>query len=262
MTQSTTDFNGFSTTSSNSDLSNGNGFNTVAPLTNIGLCAGALRRASSRADHLPGMVVFYGPSGWGKSTAAAYAANKQRAYYIECKSTWTKKATLAAILQEIGIPAPKTIYEMTDAISEQLAKSGRPLIIDEMDHLADKAAVEIVRDLYEGSGAAILLIGEERLPKKLEKWERFHGRILDFVPAQPSTLEDARHLSRMYCKGVTIADDLLEKIHKLSNGSARRICVNLERVFQEAAGSGMDSIDLAQWGKRELFTGFAPARRV
>lgn len=236
--------------------------NTVAPLTNISLCAGALDRAVNRAYHLPGMVVFYGPSGWGKSTAAAYTANRMRAYYVECKSTWTKKATLTAIVREMGIPAPNTIYEMSDVICEQLAKSGRPMIIDEMDHLVDKSAVEIIRDLYEGSGAAILLIGEERLPKKLERWERFHGRILDFVPAQPSDLEDARHLARLYCREVQVADDLLKKIHQASNGSARRICVNLERVQAEALASGMDAIDAKAWGNRNFFTGEAPARRV
>lgn len=236
--------------------------NTVAPLANVGLCTGALDRAMSRAAHLPGMVCFYGPSGWGKSTAAAYTANRSRAYYVECKSTWTKKATLMAIIHEIGIPSPKTIYEMTDAICEQLARSGRPLIIDEMDHLVEKSAVEIIRDLYEGSGAAILLIGEERLPKKLEKWERFHGRILDFIPAQPADIEDARHLARLYCRHVAIADDLIAKIHEASAGSARRICVNLERVQEEAIALGQTEIDLARWGSRPFFSGEAPARRI
>lgn len=236
--------------------------NTVAPLANVSLCVRALERAMERPAHLPGMVCFYGPSGWGKSTAAAYTANRHRAHYVECKSTWTRKATLLAILHEMGIPAPRTIYEMTDAICEQLARSGRPLIIDETDHLVDKKAVEIIRDLYEGSGAAILLIGEERLPNKLERWERFHGRILDFVPAQPADLEDTAHLARLYCREVVINNDLLSKIHKASGGSARRICVNLERVQEEALAQGLDAICAADWGNRSLFTGQAPTRRV
>jgi len=235
---------------------------TVAPLTNVGLCATALTRAVERAGHLPGMVVFYGPSGYGKSTAAAYAANRKRAYYVECRSTWTRRATLAAMLHEMGLLKAGRTYEMADAVCEQLAKSGRPLIVDEMDHLVDKSAVELIRDIYEGSGAAILLIGEERLPKKLEKWERFHGRILDFVPAQPANVDDARHLARLYCGGLTVEDDLLIKIHELSHGSARRICVNLERVRSEAAAVGMRSIGLSAWGKREFYTGEAPTRRV
>jgi len=41
---------------------------TTAPLTNVSLCMKALSRAMDRPGHLPGMVCFYGPSGWGKST--------------------------------------------------------------------------------------------------------------------------------------------------------------------------------------------------
>lgn len=235
---------------------------TTAPLTNVSLCMQALTRAVDRPSHLPGMVCFYGPSGWGKSTAAAYAANKQRAYYIECKSTWTRKAVLMAICKDMGIAPANTIYEMADQVCEQLASSMLPLIIDELDHLVNKQAVEIVRDIYEGSGAAILLIGEERLPEKLKRWERFHGRILDWVPAQPSDLDDCRHLARLYCRTVDIADDLLTAIYKASHGSARRICVNLERVQDEAMSQGLAEINLADWGQREFFTGEAPVRRV
>jgi len=236
--------------------------NTVAPLANVGLCAGALERAINRPAHLPGMSCLYGPSGWGKSTAASYAANKHRAYYIECKSTWTRKAVLLAIIKEIGLPPAKTIYEMTDQICEQLALSGRPLIVDEMDHLVDKAAVEIIRDIYEGSGAAILLIGEERLPAKLQKWERFHGRIMDWVPAQPADMDDTRHLAHLYCRDLDIADDLLQALLDASHGSVRRICVNLQAVQLEAQAQGLDRITLADWGKRPFFTGQAPARRI
>jgi len=237
---------------------------TVAPLKNVKLCAAALDDAAGRAAHLPGMAVFYGPSGYGKSTAAAFAANRTRAYYVECRSTWTRRAVLLAMLHEMGIEAAKggRIYEMADAVCEQLAKSGRPLIVDEMDHLVDKSAVELIRDIYEGSGAAILLIGEERLPKKLEKWERFHGRILDFVPAQPADLEDARHLARLYCAGMTVQEDLLRKIHELAHGSARRICVNLEHARSAAAKAGLKSIGLAEWGDRVFYTGEAPVRRI
>ncbi|MEW6427294.1 MAG: AAA family ATPase [Thermodesulfobacteriota bacterium] len=235
---------------------------TTAPLANVSLCYRALQRAMQRPAHLPGMVCFYGPSGFGKSTAATYAALKSRAYYIECKSTWSRKAVLAAILQVMGIQAARTIYEMADQVCEQLATSERPLIIDEMDHLVDRGAVEIIRDLYEGSGAAILIIGEERLPNKLKRWERFHGRILDWVPAQPADYADCEHLARLYCREVSLAADLLKRIHDVARGSVRRICVNLERVQDEAAASGLDAIDLREWGSRDLYTGEAPARRL
>lgn len=235
---------------------------TTAPLQNVALCNGALERAINRPAHLPGLVCFYGPSGWGKSTAAAYVANKHRAYYVECKSSWTKKALLTAVLKEMGAAPAKTLYEMADQISEQLVLSGRPLIIDEVDHIVTKKAVEVIRDIYEGSNAAVLLIGEELLPAKLREWERFHNRMLDWVPAQPCDIADARQLATLYCREVAIADDLLTRIQDISRGAARRIAVNIEVIRQAGLTEGLDHMDLATWGDRPLYSGEAPKRRV
>lgn len=137
----------------------------IAGLKNVGLFLQAVTTAQNRAAHLPGLAVFYGPSGYGKSTAAAFAGNKTRAYMVAAKSTWSPKAMLSSILLEMGIEAAATCYQMTDQIAEQLMKSGRPLIIDEADYIVGKKMVEVVRDIYEASSASIILIGEEMLPK-------------------------------------------------------------------------------------------------
>lgn len=235
----------------------------IAPLANLALADRAISRALERAEHLPGMVEFHGPSGWGKSIAAAYVGNRHRAYYVQAKSVWTKKAFLLAILKEMGIKAAGTLSEMLDQVAEQLAASRRPLIIDEMDHIVDKNAVELVRDIYESSFGAILLIGEEGLPHKLKKFERFHGRILDWVAAAPVSLDDSRELAKLYCPHVQVADDLLDMLVDMAHGSVRRVCVNLERIQEEALSDGRDAIDKAAWGSRELYRGEAPkARRV
>lgn len=235
---------------------------TTAPLRNVALCMKALERAMNSPDHLPRMVSFSGPSGMGKSMAASYAANKYRAYYVECKSSWTKRALLEAIMLQMGIPAIGPIYKLTEQISEQLALSGRPLIIDEMDHIVNRSAVEIVRDIYEGSKAPILLIGEEMMPQKLKKWERFHGRILEWAYTQPADMQDAKLLASFYCRKVKVKDDLLETVTKAAKGSVRRICVNLSRIEDEAMGIGLSEIGLKEWGERQLYTGEAPARRI
>lgn len=244
------------------ELSLNSATGSVAQITNLGLCDLAIERALSRSANLPGLVCFYGPSGYGKSMAANYVANSRRARYVQAKSVWTKKHFLKAVLFEMGIKPAGTIAEMADQVAEELATSSRPLIIDEMDHLVDRNAVELVRDLYESSQAAILMIGEEALPAKLKKWERMHGRVLAWVPAQPVTIADARQLTNLYCPRVRVADDLLLRLVELSHGSVRRVCVNLERIQEEAMLAGRDVMDLAQWGKRELYTGEAPKRRA
>ncbi|MEN1522998.1 hypothetical protein AAIH38_36195, partial [Pseudomonas aeruginosa] len=72
---------------------------------------------------------FYGPTGFGKSVSAAWVANRRRAYYVQAKSVWTRKHTLKSILGEMGIKPGATLPEMADQIAEELAASGRPLII-------------------------------------------------------------------------------------------------------------------------------------
>lgn len=231
-----------------------------APLANVGLTLGALSGAMKRPAHLPGIVVLYGPSGLGKSTAATVATVQLQAYYVQAKSSWTRKAVYQSILKVMGIVPEKTIYEMEEQVAGQLAASRRPLIVDECDHLVAKGSIEIVRDIYEASGAAILLIGEEHLPASLSRWERIYNRVLEWVPAQYADMDDARALRDLYCDRVAVADDLLAHIHEGGKGVARRICVNLERAQQAGLELGRKEIDLAAWGKRDLYTGDAPVR--
>lgn len=235
---------------------------TTAPLKNVALCTSALEQAMERPQHLPGLVAFYGPSGWGKTVSATYANNKFRAYYVAVKESWTRAAFLKAVLKEMGETPERTNYEMVDQVSEQLALSGKPLIIDEMDHVVNRNMVELIRDIYEGSNAAILMIGEEHLEKNLRRWERFHNRVLDWVPAQPTDMMDIQHLARLYCKGVKVTDDLLAHLLRQNKGITRRICVNLERFRRFALAEGLTTLDLNTWGDRDIYTGTAPKRRV
>lgn len=235
--------------------------NSIAPLRNVMLLAELIERVMNRPTGLPGMATFHGFSGYGKSFAAMYAANKHRAYHVQVKSVWTRKKLCTAILAEMGIQPASTIPDMVDQIGQQLSLSQRPLIIDEADFLVAKGMIEVVRDIYESSQSTIVLIGEEQLPQKLKVWERVHGRMLDWVAAEPGTLSDTKHLARLYCRGIEVAEDLLAALHDASAGSVRRICVNLDRVREVAQTAGLTKIDLATFGG-DFFTGNPPPRRV
>lgn len=240
---------------------------TFASLKNVALALRVMDHLVNRASSMPGMGVMYGPSGFGKSTAMAVVANKHRAVYIECRSYLTKKSLLLMILEEIGIRPGKTIYEMVKQIGEELVLSRRPLIIDEMDHIVDRNLVELVRDIYEVSNAPVLMVGEERFPAKLKRWERFHNRILDWCPAEPCDLEDGRKLVKLYSPDQPIADDLLERVIEVTRGVTRRVVVNIENIRQHFKSTGGGSgpakaATLKDWGSRPFYTGEAPVRRA
>lgn len=236
---------------------------SVAPLTNVGLVMSALERARGRSAGLPGILCLYGPSGYGKSTAAAYSANRTRAYYVAIKSVWTRRSFLLAVAREMGLTPRPTIPEIAEQVSEQMALSRRPLIIDEADVLAERdGGAGLIKDLYESTLGTILLIGEERLPQKLQRWERLHGRVLEWIGAQPVTLADAQALCRIYAPGITVAKDLLEELLRHSKGSVRRVAVNLDGIRNEAHKQGWQAVDRATWGSRAIYTGEPAARRL
>lgn len=236
-------------------------YNTVAPLANVVRLRALVDRIQNRPHGLPGMGTFYGPSGFGKSMAGVYVANKFQAVLVEVKSVWTIKKLCQAILKELGVPAASTGSEMLDQICEALAIANVPLLIDEADHLVKRKMIEIVRDIHDGSGAPVILIGEELLPQKLRVWERVHGRMLDWVPAQPGDIADVGHLARLYAREITVEADLQAKLLTASHGSIRRIVVNLERIREFAAIKGMKSVGLDAWGRQQFFTGDAPEIR-
>lgn len=236
--------------------------NTVAPIANVALMTELVERTVNRAPGLPGMATFYGPSGYGKTFAAIYAANRYRAYHVQMKSTYTAKHLCQMVAREIGLDERGTVASLVDRIGEQLALSQRPLLIDEADFLVKKKMIEVVRDLYESSGAAVVLIGEEHFPRKVEQWERVHGRMLDWVAAQPVTRQDAQRLANVYCRGVEIEDSLFAKLLSQSGASARRISINLNAIREFARTRKMDTVTLKDWQK-DFPTGRAPsARRV
>lgn len=237
---------------------------SIAPLRNVALLDELVVRIKNRDPNLPGFGCHHGPSGYGKSFATMYAANRHRAYHVEVKSVWTKKHLCLSILREMGIQPDRTIPFMVEQIGQQLAQSNRPLLIDEADHLVDKGLINTVKDIYECCHGSIILIGEELLPQKLVPIERVHGRMYDWVAAEPATLQDAEHLVKLYCRGISVEDDLLGAVHDVAAGSVRRISVNLSRIHEAAVGADLSVIDLTIWQKLGgvFFTGKAPARRT
>lgn len=243
----------------------------VARIATLDLVAVTLERLDARRSGLPGIAVLYGPAGWGKTFSTNVLANEHRGYFVQMRSAWRAKDLLERILLEMGVrttddkgrPFYRTVSKLLEAVTEQLGHSRRPLIIDEFDHcVKSDAMVELIRDIYEGSKASLLLVGEELLPKKLERWERFHSRVLTWAPAQPVSVADARALAPIYCPHVGIADDALARLVKDANGSVRRVCTNFDEIQEHAMTQGIDVVTEALLGRFALSTGRAPERRV
>lgn len=241
------------------------GTKSYAPLRNMALFYELIERVMKRDPHLPGMACFSGHSGYGKTFSAVWAANRARAFYVELGETWTRKTLCVSILRELGLPniSQSSLPDLVSAIVDRLAEErDRPLIIDEADFLAKKGMIDLVREIHDKSQAPVILIGEEMLPQKLQRFERTHNRMLDWVSAVPCDRTDTKQLVKLYAPGIDIIDDLLEAVMKASDGRARRIAVNLARIRERATLNGKSRMSLADWGSDPMFTGEPPRRRA
>jgi DNA transposition AAA+ family ATPase len=162
---------------------------------------------------------------------------------------------LQEILKQLGGDIRGSIPDLVDKIIDRMASLDRPLIIDESDYLVDKKMVDLVREIHDKTLAPIILIGEENLPLKLKKLERFHNRILHWQHAEPLLLDEMRLLNNSYSKDVEISDDLLAHVYKYIDKRTRRAVVNIALINEQAKKQGLTSIDLKAWGNRALFTG-------
>lgn len=236
-------------------------YNTVAPLANVTRLVALIDRTQNRGPGLPGLGCFYGKAGLGKTTGGIYATNTMNACHVEALPFGGLKKLMEMIVTELGLRPKRLIPDMFDQAAQELAISGRPLIIDEADHILSTKTIEAVRHLHDKSGAPVILMGEELLPQRLQAWERVHGRMLAWVEAEPATIEDVGHLAKVYAPGVEIVPELREAVLTASKASMRYISTNLAGIAEFAAVRGLSRVTKADWGGGAFHTGEPPTLR-
>lgn len=215
-----------------------------------------------RGPHLPNLGCIYGRSGEGKSYATIFVQNRTGAIRVEVGESWNRRTLLRNILRECGVNDPRgaTADMVEQAVMLLGDQPDRPLIIDEADKLVDKGLIEIVREIAEASQAPVLLVGEENLPNKLVRYERVHNRVLDWFPAQPCDISDAKKLAKIFLPGIEIDDALLQDVLVKTDGRARRIVTTMNKMVEWARANGAKVLTPDTY-KGAIFTGEAPKPR-
>lgn len=216
-----------------------------------------------RPELSSGFGLFYGPSGYGKTVASTYAQNEENCLYVEVREFYTRKDLCVAFLQELGQQPHGTISQMMREIINLLGSDpNRAVIIDEADKLVDKHMIELARDIQEMTQAPVILVGEERLKAKLERYERCASRVLDEVKALPCDVDDARELAGALAPDVVIADDLLRTVCIEARGSTRRVANALYDVANFARSKGLETVAAAAYAPQSRGSKYAQAREV
>lgn len=227
----------------------------IAPVKNIRHLDEAADALTTRAPGVPGMGIVWGPTGYGKTTAAARLRNNVDGVYVRANALWTPRAMLEALAKELRREWRGSCARTLDAICEDLERAPRPVLLDEADYvLRTSRMVDALRDLHDATTAPVIMIGMPPIERAIKRWPQVMGRLQQWVEFKAADLEDASVIARTLCE-VGIDEGLLERLHREAGGEIRRIVVGLSRIEQFARTRGLDPVTSDAWGRDRLVFG-------
>lgn len=229
----------------------------VAKLTNVAFAIEAINQVTDVNDlGAPHMAVLFGPPGLGKTQAAMYLAHPQgkNAVFVAIRMFDTTKTLAQLLCLELGIVTKSqwpvaTLYEH---IVKRLQQLGRPLVIDEVDYIAEKSTIDFIRTIHDNTTVPIVLIGEQDLKRKLlSHHERFHDRVLVWKEAQPCDAHDVKKLAAHHAADLTFTPDVIDALVVKTAGVARRVYTELKALLEDCkrAGTTTPTVAMLRTGK-------------
>jgi len=123
------------------------------------------------ADDRRGLALLYGPSGIGKTFAIEEFiercekrddTDKPEVLLVTAHSASTPKSLMAALCQQVGVPAKGPAATLAESLVERLAAGHYLTVVDEASHL-EIEAMELLRYVYDRGRVGVMLVGTLRL---------------------------------------------------------------------------------------------------
>lgn len=218
---------------------------TIVPVNNVVRLSVAGNELMNRPAGAPGLGLVYGKPGLGKTTAVTWYVNRVNGVYVRAMRCCTPLSLLKDICEELELDVPRSSRDAIRAITRAMAEDNRPLFIDEADYLMDRSdLVETVRDIHDVSTVPVILIGMDKIAKKLKSYPQFESRVMAWVGFGLCKFDDARQIADDMCEGFQVADDLLQSLLSAAHGEIRRIVVGLHQLEKVAKTKGIALLTL------------------
>lgn len=201
--------------------------------------AEAQAAVEKRGAREAGIVILKGPYGVGKSELVERWAVDNKAVFVRCKETWTKRALLDELAERMGLDKRGRNSEVQARIIGRLAVDMVPMCFDEADHLVRSTAslLEIIRDITDLTGVSCFLVGMERFGDTLARYGHIASRVNRVVELLPLSLADVKAACARLAE-VDIEPDLVAQIHHESQGRMRLVLGAIGNIEQLAAANG------------------------
>ncbi|WP_087022484.1 AAA family ATPase [Thaumasiovibrio subtropicus] len=222
----------------------------VAPVKNVVRAQISFNRLYERPMGVPAIALWHGDSGRGKSTAATHIYNQLEGVYISVRSADTVTSLTRRMVEECGGEPLNAKSRNIEYIIRHLSLNNTPLFIDEADYLMNKnEMLDTVRDIYDATEVPMVLIGMNKIARRIESNRQFFNRISEWVEFKAADLEDVKTVANcMMDDQITIEEELLERLRKSTNGEMRRIVIGINKIISLANANELLTITSRDWG--------------
>jgi DNA transposition AAA+ family ATPase len=232
----------------------------IAPVKNIQRLLDAYAAVEQRAPGDDGMVLLYGATGAGKTTALVHLLNATNGIYVEASPAWTLGSMYRAIVAEIGAEPRGRAADLERYIIDHMGTQTRPLFVDELDHLLLPGAstslrmLEALRSIHDKSKMPIVMVGMDKIERKIKLREQLTRRVFQWVKFTDLDRDDARVVADTL-SDIPIADDWLDALFTATKGRISYLSINIAAARRRAKASRWEVIDLSRWGTKLFVVG-------
>lgn len=225
----------------------------VALVKNLQRLLDAFDAVEKREPGADGMILLYGATGAGKTTALTYLLNQTDAIYVEASPAWTLGSMYRAIVAEIGVEPKGHSADMERYIVDEMLTKGRPLFVDELDHLLLPGAttalrmLEALRSLHDKSHMPVVMVGMDKIEQKIKLREQLARRVFQWVKFTDLDRDDARIVADTL-SDIPVADDWIDALFAATKGRISYLAHNVKAARRRAKANRWEQIDLAHWG--------------
>ena len=225
---------------------------------NFRLLKEAEKIVARRGAREASLVIIQGKYGVGKSELTERWASENGHVFIRAKKVWTNRSMLEDIAAALGLSVRGMATDVENRIAAHLAQTMQALIIDEADYLADMktaSKLETIRDISDITGTMVFLVGMERFPAIVQRYDHIASRVARIVQLLPLSLADVQATCKAKAE-VRLTPALVEQIHHDCLGRMRLLLNAIANVEVLAQTNGWEEVDVSHVKGRALCTDF------
>ena len=213
---------------------------TFVKTKNVKKFVSLMDRLKKLPPNIPKLALVYGSHGLGKTKTLIWWATKNDAIYVRANNDMTQNGLLKEIMLDLNIRPFHSMQDNLDEILKYLRQDPKILIVDEVDYLFNKNAIEILRDIQDNTGTPIVLSGMGVVDTKIARYKHFDDRLYKKLKFEHYNEDDIREILNEMTD-LSFTDDAIRYLASRTN-QFRKIVQTLDELEKIAETNNLTEI--------------------